>query len=185
MKYEFKPGRRISGDAQKIGEELAGLFAASDGNRDPEDVIEFARDSSREVHKAFTWDDAKAGHQWRLQEARQLIRAVVTVVDRGDGEVIRTPLAVHVPPKGYSTMARLAVKPDEAAVALATAGQRVDAAGRALEELESALAPGVNAEKARRSRRLVQRAARYVSDINIGGAPRSAAEGHRPPPPAG
>lgn len=41
------------------------------------DVVREAADPASPIHDRFTWDDTEAGHQWRLQQARQLIRYVV------------------------------------------------------------------------------------------------------------
>lgn len=43
----------------------------------PEDVIERARDPKSILHERFTWDDGDAAHQYRLIEARNLIRVHV------------------------------------------------------------------------------------------------------------
>lgn len=42
-----------------------------------EDVVEFARDPKTELHKNFTWDDNEAAHQWRLEQARNVIQVHV------------------------------------------------------------------------------------------------------------
>ena len=44
----------------------------------PRDVVNFARDPNTALHTQFEWDDAKAAEQHRLQQARELIRVVVT-----------------------------------------------------------------------------------------------------------
>ena len=40
-----------------------------------EGMVEEAADPSNPLHKHFTWDDTKAAHKWRLEEARLLIRS--------------------------------------------------------------------------------------------------------------
>ena len=42
------------------------------------EVVEFAEDPSTALHAQFEWDDVKAGHEYRLEQARRFIRAVVT-----------------------------------------------------------------------------------------------------------
>lgn len=42
----------------------------------PSEVVEFARDENTELHKHFEWDDAKAAHQYRIWQARQIIASV-------------------------------------------------------------------------------------------------------------
>lgn len=43
-------------------------------------VVQDATSSDHPLHPYFTWDDSKAGHRWRLEEARNLIRSVKVVV---------------------------------------------------------------------------------------------------------
>lgn len=43
------------------------------------DVVAFAADPSTELHRRFIWDDTVAAHQFRLWQARQLIRTVVVL----------------------------------------------------------------------------------------------------------
>jgi hypothetical protein len=42
-------------------------------------VVQEATDASHPLHDYFEWDDAEAGAQWRLNQARQLIRSVKIV----------------------------------------------------------------------------------------------------------
>jgi hypothetical protein len=39
----------------------------------PESVVMFAENEKTALHTHFEWDDSAAGHQWRLQQSRQLI----------------------------------------------------------------------------------------------------------------
>lgn len=55
----------------------------------PELVVEAARDVASPLHNHFTWDDDAAAHQWRMQQARMLIRSIEIVVDR------RAPVSVN------------------------------------------------------------------------------------------
>lgn len=41
------------------------------------DVVEYARNPDTALHRRFTWDDDKAAHEYRLWQARELIRVVV------------------------------------------------------------------------------------------------------------
>lgn len=53
---------------------------------DPEEVVAFAAHPETALHSKFEWDDAKAGHQYRIWQARQMLRVFVTVIDPGDGK---------------------------------------------------------------------------------------------------
>ena len=63
---------------EKIKRELTSLEKG--GLIKPEDVVAFAENPKTALHKKFTWDNTEAGYQWRLYEARQLIRAVVIYI---------------------------------------------------------------------------------------------------------
>jgi hypothetical protein len=62
-------------------EELDALAEKGGGVLRPEAVVEFARHQKTALHRRFTWDDTKAGHAFRLIEARSTIRVYVTVVE--------------------------------------------------------------------------------------------------------
>jgi hypothetical protein len=52
------------------------LMADKDGLIEPLAVIEAARPADSPIHGEFEWDDAKASHEYRLDQARGLIRFV-------------------------------------------------------------------------------------------------------------
>ena len=45
-----------------------------------EEVVEFASDPSTALHDRFVWDDGAAAHQYRLEQARKVIRVTVEVM---------------------------------------------------------------------------------------------------------
>ncbi len=47
---------------------------SQDGLIKPDAVLEEASDESHPLHQEFEWDDSLAGHHYRLQQARQIIR---------------------------------------------------------------------------------------------------------------
>lgn len=61
-----------------IVRELERIAADHDGILQPETVVNTARDPKSPLHGWFQWDDSEAAKQWRLQQARQLIRVAVT-----------------------------------------------------------------------------------------------------------
>lgn len=81
--YGWKEGARLRGNAQKIGEELKKIKVLT-----PENVVKKACNPDSELHKAFTWDDTAAAHQWRLQEARVVVNSIITIVDPESTEPI-------------------------------------------------------------------------------------------------
>lgn len=59
-------------------EELEAIREEHDGLLRAEDVVEFAQSNPESaLHKRFTWDDGLAAHQYRLMQARQVIRVHV------------------------------------------------------------------------------------------------------------
>lgn len=60
--------------------ELDAIAASSeDGRLHPEAVVAFARRPDSALHAKFEWDDSVAAEQYRLQQARSVIRAQVRV----------------------------------------------------------------------------------------------------------
>lgn len=61
--------------------ELKRIADENGGVLKPESVVEEARPKSSPLHKRFTWDNSKAAHEYRLWQARQLIRVVVETIE--------------------------------------------------------------------------------------------------------
>lgn len=74
-------------DHNAIKAELATLTA--DGLIKPSEVIEFAKNPETALHGCFEWDDTEAAHQYRLQQARQILRVYVEVVPAASSEPVR------------------------------------------------------------------------------------------------
>lgn len=52
-----------------------------------ENVLNHAKDENNPLHDLFTWDDSKAAHEYRLWEARSLIKSVKVTIKTGVEEV--------------------------------------------------------------------------------------------------
>lgn len=70
-----------------IAIELKRIAAEYGGELRPKTVVDSARFEESPLHGSFDWDDSSAGEQWRLQQARQLIRAVVSYEQVGNKAV--------------------------------------------------------------------------------------------------
>lgn len=46
----------------------------------PRDVVEYARDKSTKLHSRFEWDDDVAAAEFRLEQARRIVRFTVVVL---------------------------------------------------------------------------------------------------------
>ena len=92
--YVYRPGHRTKGGipAETVAAVLERL-RARDGSVRAEAVVAEAEPEESPVHAAFTWDDAEAGHRWRLIEARTMIRAIQVVVDKRAPE----DAYIHIP----------------------------------------------------------------------------------------
>lgn len=86
MVYQWKRGARVKADAQKIGEELSQIGESIT----PENVVFKAKSKKSELHKCFEWDDSKAADEYRLVQAREIMRSIVEVesIDGGESTTI-------------------------------------------------------------------------------------------------
>lgn len=100
---------RSSANREKVRRELNDIREAHDeGLLRPEDVVAFARNPKTELHKLFTWDDSEAAHQYRLEQARHIIRVVVRVLPNGPQVPTRVYVSLNAervkPGGGYRTL---------------------------------------------------------------------------------
>lgn len=99
--FEFSEGARFqagaSKDAKAVGEYLELLRQQCKGELTPEDVLADAQHDNSPLHSFFEWSDTEAARQYRLQQARGLIRAVVAVYVRDDKPAVRQKAYIHIP----------------------------------------------------------------------------------------
>lgn len=83
MIYKWKEGARlpVSVDAQKAGEELERIRTKHNGRLEPEWVVHNAKSPRNPLHDLFEWDDNVAAQNYRVDQARQVIRSVEVVVE--------------------------------------------------------------------------------------------------------
>ena len=103
MIYQFGDGYRFRPevDPQRVGEELEKLRQRRGGELTPEDVLTAARSTRSPLHPAFEWDDSRAAHQYRLDQASYLIRAVYAIPEEDEVQHERVRAFVYV--KSLST----------------------------------------------------------------------------------
>lgn len=63
-----------------------------DGTIHAADVVEAARNPESAMHHHFTWDDSEAAAQWRLEQARRLLRVYVV----REESAASTPIRAYV-----------------------------------------------------------------------------------------
>lgn len=76
-----KPTRQLEYEVTKLSQKLGGKVT-------PEALLEFAETHpDSEAHTRFVWDDAEAGHEYRLVQARQILSIVVITLPREKKEL--------------------------------------------------------------------------------------------------
>lgn len=93
MVYKWKPHASFGIAAQVAGEELERIRVSKNTPLIAADVVKAARSPKSPLHPAFEWDDRKAAHHYRLDQAGQLIRSVVVTID---GKSQATPIRAFV-----------------------------------------------------------------------------------------
>ena len=79
MKAYWRKGSHHKVDATKAYNELERIKKNHDGAVLPEVVLIEAKKSRNPLHREFTWDDSEAAHEYRLEEARRMIRHIEVV----------------------------------------------------------------------------------------------------------
>lgn len=99
--YKARTGAKFNNtDAQVIGEAIENLKDEK-GHILVSRIIINAKSESSELHKHFEWDNIKAAHDHRLQQARELVNHIVEVVIiDGEEAIERSFVSVHVEDQG-------------------------------------------------------------------------------------
>lgn len=71
-----------------IKDELNYIAKRNNGCVNPEKVLKYAKNPKTALHKKFEWDNKKASHEYRLWQARQVIRVHVSIIEV-DNKVIK------------------------------------------------------------------------------------------------
>jgi hypothetical protein len=134
--YAWRPGRKYRAnpnEAQKIFVKLkstVGLTAYT--------VLEEARKKHSPLHRDFEWDDGLAAEEYRLGQARKLVRAIVIVgesVDPRDAENVWVHTTKTDGSGEYERPSVVVRNPDLLASAIHEARQYLDAGERRWSQL--------------------------------------------------
>jgi hypothetical protein len=102
--FEFVDGARFQagaeGDANAVGAHLELLRQQCKGELTPRDVLDDARNPNSPLHSFFEWSDTEAAEQYRLSQARGLIKAVVALYSMPSEPPKKMKMFVHIPEKG-------------------------------------------------------------------------------------
>lgn len=77
----------MKGTDPSVVAELRRLSEENDGTLTPEAVVEAARAEESALHDKFDWEDSEAAHKWRLFQARNLLRVVVTYIGSAEDQI--------------------------------------------------------------------------------------------------
>lgn len=143
--YYYRPtyyGKRTI-SAEIVAREFQRLSAT--GDLTSERIVEEASPEDAPLHPTFEWDDSAAAHQYRLQQARHLARAIL-VVEVSEEIVEKEPaphsLLVHVPaPENneagrYVYLVDLPAQPGDFDLALTELQHKLDAARQSVREVQ-------------------------------------------------
>lgn len=99
--YDFADGARFQAgavqDPKMVGAHLELLRQQCKGELTPQDVLADAKHDNSPLHSFFEWNDGEAAEQYRLQQARGLIRSVVAIYVSEDKPAVRSKMFVHIP----------------------------------------------------------------------------------------
>lgn len=146
VKAEFRLRRGVSVAGVKpdtIGNELKQLYAR-DGALTPPAVVAIAEPEEAPLHPVFEWDDEKCGKEYRLFQARALIKNVEIVKPetQADSKYVEAVRAYEYVPDGnagaYHPVEVIVQRPDMYAAALRELSARVRSAEEAMQALERA-----------------------------------------------
>ena len=159
--------RRFEMITKKGVQDVVNQLYLQTGHVKPSDLVEAARPKDSPAHNGFTWDNKKAGHEYRLMQARTWIRQVEVVYEDRKERFIHVP-SFSVSDTGvlqaeegyYKPISIIAEDKDEYSAALGQARARLSSAKEAYADLKKA-APStskVNFNQADRGYALVEQA---------------------------
>lgn len=123
-------------DAQVAGDVCEKL--EREGRLTPNVLVEESRPVDAPLHAAFEWDDAVAGEEWRKQQARNLIGALIVV--EPEKPPVRGFFKIERSEAGYEALHTILKAEDKYQALLKTAKAELGAFARKYREL-SELAP--------------------------------------------
>ena len=81
MIYKWKSQARVSIDPQVAGEEMERIRVEQNGRLDAGDLVERSRKPDAPLHEAFEWNDTTAAHEYRVEQAKYLLRSIEVTVE--------------------------------------------------------------------------------------------------------
>ena len=119
MIYQWKTEGLYCGiSPQDAGEEIESCISSS-GNITPESVVEKARTKTSVLHSIFVWDNDQAAELYRIDQARALIRNIVTITvfkEKSNDPIEPVRAFVHIVDsnvKGYKSIKTVIYTPQD------------------------------------------------------------------------
>lgn len=94
MIYQWKMDGLYSVPAQAAGEELERIYDER-GKIDPADVVDESRPETAVLHPCFEWRDDVAADKYREEQARSLVRCIVTVQESDGAAPVKVRAFFH------------------------------------------------------------------------------------------
>lgn len=145
--YRWRSGARTGGVKPDVAYVEFERIRAEEGRIAPSVVVDAARDEDNPLHPAFEWDDAVAGDEYRLIQARQLIRSLVIRKAEQEPRTIYVHISAAKGEGGYQPIDVVVERPELYALAYAELAQSVASADAALTELRAAAQRSGNVEQ--------------------------------------
>lgn len=135
------------------------------GGLTPSRVVRVAKKPDSILHDLFEWDDSKAGHQYRLEQARRLVRTLVFKPERST-KFLRS--YIHVPsPDGegeYIPTVAIVAHPDKLTLVRDAALRALTSAQDNVDELDEAVRLFSPKERTEDRHHKTQRASALLKD---------------------
>jgi len=113
-----------------------------DGQVKASTLVDEARPDDSPAHDAFEWRDDVAAEQFRLGQARRYIRVTPIIKDEKPDELVHVSVSAGSESREgyYKSLSDVAKSPNEYAIALEAAIQRLASAQRSLDQLRKVAA---------------------------------------------
>lgn len=106
------------------------------GRLTPSLVLDYAKSPASPLHTSFEWNDAKAGHQYRLNQSRKLIRKCRVIYQNREEECYHVRAANVDSREGYyKPVSAIVADTDEFDLALSEVRRRLESIKYAYERL--------------------------------------------------
>lgn len=119
----------------EINQELEKIYN-KDGELTPSTVVKSAKSEKSVLHKYFEWDDPRAGHLYRLMQARKMIRVARITIKAVEQQFIHVP-SIKKAEGVYKPVSVVIDSISDFSAAMAEATTKLSAAMAAVKYLEA------------------------------------------------